>query len=54
MGLAARGQREGAQGVERIADSWLIVQLRRQAREVLLEGALGALLLTGVVLVLPG
>ena len=54
MGLAARGQREGDKGVERIGDTWLIRQLRRQAREVLLEGALGALLLTGIVLMLPG
>ena len=54
MGLAARGQREGERGVETIGDNWLVGQLRRQAREVLIEGALGAALLTGVVLMLPG
>lgn len=54
MGLAARGQREGDRGVEKIGDTWLIGQLRRQARELLMEGALGALLLTGLVLMLPG
>ena len=54
MGLAARGQREGERGVEAVGDNWLIGQLRRQAREVLIEGALAAALLTGVVLMLPG
>ena len=49
-----RGQREGERGVEAIGDTWLLGQLRRQAREVLLEAALGAALLTGVVLMLPG
>ena len=54
MGLAARGQREGEQGVETVGDSWLALQLRRQAREVLIEAALGAAMLTGLVLMLPG
>ena len=40
--------------METIGDGWLVSQLRRQAREVLIEGALGAALLTGVVLMLPG
>lgn len=54
MGLAARGQREGEQGVETVGDRWLVTQLKRQAREVLVEGALGAAVLTGFVLMLPG
>ena len=54
MGLAARGQREGEQGLESVGDTWLMAQLRRQAREVLIEGALGAALLTGIALMLPG
>ena len=54
MGLAVRGQREGERGLEKVGDSWLLAQLRRQAREVLFEGALGAAMLTGIVLMLPG
>ena len=54
MGLAARGQREGEHGLEAVGDVWLLGQLRRQAREVLIEAALGAALLTGIVLMLPG
>jgi hypothetical protein len=54
VGLAARGQREGERGVESVGDNWLVRQLRRQAREVLVEGALGAAMLTGLVLMLPG
>ena len=40
--------------MEKIEDSWLVKQLRRQAREVLVEAALGAVLLTGITLMLPG
>jgi hypothetical protein len=40
--------------VESVADVWLTGQLRRQAREVLLEAALGATLLTGLALMIPG
>ena len=54
MGLAARGQREGERGLEKIGDTWLMAQLRRQAREVLIEAVLGAALLTGIALMLPG
>ena len=54
MALAARGQREGEQGVESVGDSWLMRQLRRQAREVLIEAVLGAAMLTGLALMLPG
>ena len=54
MGLAARGQREGERGVEKIEDSWLVKQLRRQAREVLVEAVLAAALLTGITRMLPG
>jgi hypothetical protein len=54
VGLAARGQREGEGGIEKITDSWLMGQLRRQAREVLVEAGLAAGLLTGLTLMLPG
>ena len=54
MGLAARGQREGDNGLETIGDRWLLTQLQRQAREVLLEAALAATLITGLTLMLPG
>jgi hypothetical protein len=37
-----------------VGDTWLAAQLRRQAREVLIEGALVAALLTGLALMLPG
>jgi len=40
--------------VEKIDDSWLVRQLRRQAREVLVEAVLAAALLTGITLMLPG
>ena len=54
MRLAARGQREGDRGIEAVGDSWLTAQLRRQAREVLIESGLGAALITGLILMLPG
>jgi hypothetical protein len=54
VGLATRGQRETERGVEAVGDTWLVSQLRRQAREVLIEGGLGAALLTGIALMLPG
>jgi hypothetical protein len=37
-----------------VTDTWVIGQLRRQAREVLVEAGLGAALLTGLLLMLPG
>jgi hypothetical protein len=52
--LAARNQYEIARGVEVVTDSWLAGQLRRQAGEVLLEAALIAAFLTGLVLLIPG
>jgi hypothetical protein len=52
--LATRGQRETERGVEAIGDAWLVDQLRRQAREVIVEAMLGAALLTGIALMLPG
>lgn len=54
MTLAARGQRETEQGVESIPDPWLVGQLKRQARELMLESVLGAAFLTGLALMLPG
>jgi hypothetical protein len=40
--------------VEAVEDAWLAGQLRRQAREVLIESALLAVFLTGLALLLPG
>jgi hypothetical protein len=52
--LAARGARETAGGVQAITDSWVVGQLRRQAREVHVESLLLAALLTGLALMIPG
>ena len=52
--LAARSQCEIGRGVGSVTDSWLAGQLRRQAREVILESAIVAAFLTGLVLLLPG
>lgn len=52
--LAARNQCEIGQGVGAVTDSWLVGQLKRQAREVLLESAVVAAFVTGLVLLLPG
>jgi hypothetical protein len=52
--LAARNQCEIARGFAVVTDSWLAGQLRRQAREVLLEAALVAAFLTGLGLLIPG
>ena len=54
MGLASRGRRQTERGEEGIGDPWLVGQLRRQAREVLVEALLIATFLTGVALLLPG
>ncbi len=52
--LAARSQCEIGRGFGAVSDSWLAGQLRRQAREVLIESAVVAAFLTGLVLLLPG
>jgi hypothetical protein len=52
--LAAQGQRNLDRGSEAVADPWLSSQLKRQAREIVIEAVLAAALLTGIVLVLPG
>jgi hypothetical protein len=52
--LAAQGQRDLDRGSEAVADPWLMSQLKRQAREVVIEAVLAAAFLTGVALVLPG
>jgi hypothetical protein len=52
--LAAQGQRNLDRGSETVADPWLMSQLKRQAREVVIEAVLAAAFLTGVALVLPG
>ena len=52
--LAARGQRDLDRGSEAVADPWLSTQLKRQAREVVIEAALAAAFLTGIALMLPG
>jgi hypothetical protein len=53
VGLASRGRRQTEAGVESVDDSWLAGQLKRQAREVLVESGLVAAFLTGVALLLP-
>jgi hypothetical protein len=52
--LAARNQRDLDRGSEAVADPWLSSQLKRQAREILIEAVLAAALLTGIVLLFPG
>ena len=52
--LAARGHRNLDRGSEAVADPWLLSQLKRQAREVMIEAVLAAALLTGIALMLPG
>jgi hypothetical protein len=52
--LAARNQRDLDRGSEAVADPWLSSQLKRQAREILIEAVLAAALLTGIVLMFPG
>jgi hypothetical protein len=52
--LASRNQCEIERGVGAVSDPWTAGQLKRQAREVLLESVMVAAFLTGVVLLLPG
>jgi hypothetical protein len=52
--LAARGQRNLDRGSEAVTDPWLSTQLKRQAREIVIEAVLAATLLTGIVLLFPG
>ena len=40
--------------MEPVTDSWAAGQLKRQAREILVQSALAALAMTAVVLLLPG
>jgi hypothetical protein len=54
VGLAARKQCEIGPRLTPVTDSWLAAQLRRQAREVVVESAVVAAFLTGVVLLIPG
>jgi hypothetical protein len=52
--LAARNQCEIGSGLGAVGDAWLAGQLKRQAREVLIESAVIAMFLTGLVLLIPG
>jgi hypothetical protein len=52
--LAARGRRETEAGDEAITDPWLVGQLRHRAREVYVQSALAAAVLTALALLLPG
>jgi hypothetical protein len=52
--LAARNQCEISGGFGAVTDTWLVGQLRRQAREVVVEAVVVAAFLTGLVLLLPG
>lgn len=54
MALAARGSRNMDDGEEKIEDSVVIAQLRRQARKVYLQSSLAAIALTALSLTLPG
>jgi hypothetical protein len=51
--LAARGARETDQGAEPVTDSWLVGQLRRQARSIVVHALLAATVLTALTLLLP-
>jgi hypothetical protein len=51
--LAARGARETDRGVEPVTDSWLLGQLRRQARSIVVQAVLAATVLTALTLLLP-
>ena len=52
--LAARNQCEIDRGFGAVTDPWVSGQLRRQARELLVECVIVAAFLTGLVLLLPG
>jgi hypothetical protein len=52
--LAARGRRETEAGDEAITDPWLADRLRERAREVYVQAALAAGVLTALALLLPG
>lgn len=54
VALAARKQCEIGPRLAPVTDSWLAEQLKRQAREVVLESAVVAAFCTGVVLLIPG
>jgi hypothetical protein len=54
VGLAVRKQCEVGSRLAPVTDSWLAVQLQRQAREVVLESVVAAAFVTGVVLLIPG
>jgi hypothetical protein len=51
--LAARNQCEAGGSLGAVADPWMAGQLRRQARELLVESVLAAALATGLVLLIP-
>ena len=54
MRLAARGARETDTGIEPVTDAWAARELRRQARDVVLQSILAATVLTALTLLLPG
>jgi hypothetical protein len=51
--LAARGARETERGVEPVTEAWLSRELRRQARDILVQAGLAATVLTALTLLLP-
>lgn len=53
MRLAARGARETDRGVEPVTDSWLLRQLKSQARSIVVQSLLAATVLTALTLLLP-
>lgn len=54
MGLAARGARNLTGKIEKIEDQDALAQVRRQARRVVFKAFLAAILLTLIVMLVPG
>ena len=54
MGLASRGQRDMDDGPAAITDAEMDAQIRKQARRVYLQSLIAAIVLTAVVLAIPG
>lgn len=53
MSLAARGQRDLDNGPEAIDDAAALAVVRRQARSVMVQSLVMALVVTGIVAVIP-
>jgi hypothetical protein len=51
--LAARGSRETEKGSEPVTDTWLARELKRQARDIVVQSLLAATVLTALTLLVP-